>query len=153
MATMFAFRARSRRWSPLFDLLRQMGLVNNPLGPRAHGLSVRRPKWRAVSFLRNFIEDIPKELFRAAQIDGAGHFQQIYNIVLSASRLRSFPGHLHHGTSYGSWNNVIPDVAAAAGRRAASTISRLVFSASTGEYVKANTASSWPASPSARFPC
>ena len=39
----------------------------------------------SVFILRQFIEDIPKELFESAQIDGAGHIQQIVNIVLPMS--------------------------------------------------------------------
>lgn len=39
-----------------------------------------------IFILKQFIEnDIPKELFESAQIDGAGHFQQITNIVLPMS--------------------------------------------------------------------
>jgi len=35
--------------------------------------------------LRNFIEDIPQDLFDAAEVDGASHLQQVYNIVLPMS--------------------------------------------------------------------
>lgn len=35
--------------------------------------------------LRNFIEDLPKDLFEAAEIDGASHFQQIVNVVIPMS--------------------------------------------------------------------
>ena len=35
--------------------------------------------------LRNFIEDIQKELFEAAQMDGASHLQQVFHIVLPMS--------------------------------------------------------------------
>jgi hypothetical protein len=35
--------------------------------------------------LRNFIEDLPKDLFEAAEMDGASHFQQIRNIVIPMS--------------------------------------------------------------------
>jgi len=35
--------------------------------------------------LRNFIEDIPKDLFEAAEIDGASHFHQIRNVVIPMS--------------------------------------------------------------------
>jgi ABC-type glycerol-3-phosphate transport system permease component len=38
-----------------------------------------------VFVLRNFIEEIPKELFESAQIDGANHLQQIRHIVLPMS--------------------------------------------------------------------
>ncbi|MEM4248357.1 MAG: carbohydrate ABC transporter permease, partial [Candidatus Nanoarchaeia archaeon] len=33
----------------------------------------------------NFIEDIPQDLFDAAEVDGASLFQQVYNIVLPMS--------------------------------------------------------------------
>jgi len=35
--------------------------------------------------LRNFIEEIPQDLFEAAQVDGAGPFKQIFNIVIPMS--------------------------------------------------------------------
>ena len=38
-----------------------------------------------VFILRHFIEEIPKELFESAEIDGAGHLQQIWNIVVPMS--------------------------------------------------------------------
>jgi ABC-type glycerol-3-phosphate transport system permease component len=38
-----------------------------------------------VFILRQFIEEIPKELFESAEIDGAGHLRQIANIVLPMS--------------------------------------------------------------------
>lgn len=67
----------------LFNLLRELGLVNNLLAlvlMAAVGGQVA-----GVFILRNFIEDIPKELFESAQIDGAGHFQQIRHIILPLS--------------------------------------------------------------------
>ena len=39
----------------------------------------------SVFILRQFIDEIPKELFESAQIDGAGHLQQIVHIVLPMS--------------------------------------------------------------------
>jgi ABC-type glycerol-3-phosphate transport system permease component len=38
-----------------------------------------------VFILRNFIEEIPQDLFEAAQMDGATPFQQIYTIVVPMS--------------------------------------------------------------------
>jgi ABC-type glycerol-3-phosphate transport system permease component len=38
-----------------------------------------------VFILKQFIEEIPRELFETAQIDGAGHLRQIGNIVLPMS--------------------------------------------------------------------
>lgn len=39
----------------------------------------------SIFILKQFIEEIPKELFESAQIDGAGHLQQIRHIVLPLS--------------------------------------------------------------------
>jgi ABC-type glycerol-3-phosphate transport system permease component len=36
----------------------------------------------AIFVLRSFVEDIPQDLFEAAEIDGANHFQQMRIIVL-----------------------------------------------------------------------
>lgn len=58
-----------------------------------------------IFILRNFIEDIPKELFESAQIDGAGHFQQIWNIVIPMSA--SIISVACIMDFLGSWNNVI----------------------------------------------
>ena len=38
-----------------------------------------------VFVLKQFIEEIPKELFESAEVDGAGHLQQIVHIVLPMS--------------------------------------------------------------------
>ncbi len=87
----------------LFDLLRQMGLVNNlwalvlmaSVGGQVAGVFI----------LRNFIEDIPKELFESAQLDGAGHLQQIRHIILPLSA--SIISVTCIMDFLGSWNNVI----------------------------------------------
>jgi ABC-type glycerol-3-phosphate transport system permease component len=58
-----------------------------------------------VFILRQFIEEIPKELFESAEIDGAGHLQQIRNIVLPLSG--SVMGTLAIMQFIGNWNNLM----------------------------------------------
>lgn len=68
---------------PLFILLKNMSLLNTfwalIIVYVAGGQVVQ------IYVLRNFIEDIPGDLFDAAEVDGASHFQQVYNIVLPMS--------------------------------------------------------------------
>lgn len=58
-----------------------------------------------VFILRQFIEEIPKELFESAEIDGAGHVQQIWNIVLPMSG--SVLSTLAIMQFIGNWNNLL----------------------------------------------
>jgi len=67
----------------LFVLLKDMGLVNNLLALVI--MASVGGQVTGVFILRNFIEDIPKELFESAQMDGAGHFQQIRHVILPLS--------------------------------------------------------------------
>jgi multiple sugar transport system permease protein len=65
---------------PLFELLTKMNMLNSLwtliiLG--AAGGQVFN-----IFVLRNFIEDLPRDLFEAAEIDGASHFKQMVNVVL-----------------------------------------------------------------------
>jgi len=68
---------------PLFELLRNLNLLNtlwalvvvNVAGAQVFNIYV----------LRNFIEDLPRDLFEAAEMDGASHFQQLLNIVVPMS--------------------------------------------------------------------
>ena len=68
---------------PLFLLLKSFSLLNSlwalvivgAAGGQVFNLYV----------LRNFIEDLPKDLFEAAEMDGASHLQQVRNIVLPLS--------------------------------------------------------------------
>lgn len=68
---------------PLFSLLKDLSLLNTLWALIIVG--VASAQVFNIYVLRNFIEDLPKDLFEAADIDGASHFQQIRNIVLPMS--------------------------------------------------------------------
>ena len=88
---------------PLFSLLKNLSLLNtlwaliivHVAGGQAFNLFV----------LRNFIEDIPKDLFEAADMDGAGHFKQLIHIVVPMSG--SIIGTLAIFIFIGSWNEYL----------------------------------------------
>lgn len=65
---------------PLFRLLKSMDLLNTLIALVIVGTSAGQIF--AIFVLRNFISDIPQDLFEAAEIDGANHFQQMRTIVL-----------------------------------------------------------------------
>ncbi len=67
----------------VFWLIRNLGLVNNLWALIVVGSAGGQVV--GIFILKQFIEDIPKELFESAQIDGANHFRQILNIVLPMS--------------------------------------------------------------------
>lgn len=67
----------------LFMLLKNLGMLNQ-LWPMII-LGATFGQAFCVFILRQFIEDIPNELFESAQIDGASHLQQIIHIVLPMS--------------------------------------------------------------------
>ena len=68
---------------PLFSLLKDLNLLNTLWALIIVGVSVGQVFNLFV--LRNFIEDLPKDLFEAAEMDGASHFQQVINIVIPMS--------------------------------------------------------------------
>lgn len=68
---------------PLFTLLKNMGLLNTLWALIV--VSIAGGQVIQIYVLRNFIEDLPVDLFDAAEVDGASHFQQIRNIVLPMS--------------------------------------------------------------------
>jgi ABC-type glycerol-3-phosphate transport system permease component len=68
---------------PLFTLLRDMNLLNTLAALIIVGAS--GGQIFGIFVLRNFISDVPQDLFEAAEIDGANHFQQMRNIVIPLS--------------------------------------------------------------------
>jgi multiple sugar transport system permease protein len=68
---------------PLFRLLRDMNLLNTLTALILVGAA--QGQVFAIFMLRNFVEDVPRDLYEAAEIDGAGHFRQMWTVVLPLS--------------------------------------------------------------------
>jgi len=68
---------------PLFTLLKDLSLLNTLTALILVGTSAGQVF--AIFVLRNFVSDIPGDLFEAAEIDGASHFQQMRVIVIPLS--------------------------------------------------------------------
>jgi ABC-type glycerol-3-phosphate transport system permease component len=68
---------------PLFRLLADMNLLNTLAALILVGASSGQVF--AIFVLRNFVADLPGDLYEAAEIDGANHFQQLRNVVLPLS--------------------------------------------------------------------
>jgi multiple sugar transport system permease protein len=68
---------------PLFTLLKEMNLLNTLWALIIVGIAGGQVF--NIFVLRNFIEDLPKDLFEAAEMDGASHFKQIVNVVIPMS--------------------------------------------------------------------
>jgi raffinose/stachyose/melibiose transport system permease protein len=69
---------------PLFIVLRQAHLLNNPLGVAMPQAAFALPI--SIVIMRPFFRAIPKELQDAAAIDGCGPFRFYWSIVLPLSR-------------------------------------------------------------------
>jgi len=87
----------------LFELIKSLGMINKLYALVLVGAVGGQVT--CIFILRQFIEDIPKELFESAQIDGAGHFQQIRHIVFPMSG--SVMGTLAIMQFIGQWNNLM----------------------------------------------
>lgn len=68
---------------PLYILLRDLDLLNTLTALVIVGAS--GGQIFAIFTLRQFVSDIPQDLFEAAEIDGANHFQQMRTIVVPLS--------------------------------------------------------------------
>ncbi|MBI1337324.1 MAG: ABC transporter permease subunit [Phycisphaera sp.] len=65
---------------PLFRLLADLNLLNTLSALVIVGAASGQVF--AIFVLRNFVADIPRDLYEAAEIDGANHFQQVWNVVV-----------------------------------------------------------------------
>lgn len=88
---------------PLFAILKHLNLLNTLWALIILGTSFGLVF--SIYVLRNFIEEIPRDLFEAAEIDGASHFQQIVNIVIPMSG--SIIGTLGILLFLGTWNDFL----------------------------------------------
>jgi len=68
---------------PLFSQLQHMGMLNSLWTLAALGIAGGQAF--QIYVLRHFIEDIPQDLFEAAEIDGAGHWKQVRHVVIPMS--------------------------------------------------------------------
>jgi len=68
---------------PLFMLLKNLSLLNTFWALIV--VYVTGGQVVQIYILRNFISEIPEDLFDAAEVDGASHLRQVYNIVLPMS--------------------------------------------------------------------
>ena len=69
--------------TPLFMLLKSLKLLNTLWALVLIGISAGQVF--SIFVLRNFIEDLPRDLFEAAEMDGASHLQQVFNVVIPMS--------------------------------------------------------------------
>ncbi|HWL53207.1 MAG TPA: carbohydrate ABC transporter permease [Chthoniobacteraceae bacterium] len=88
---------------PLFSVLQSLHLLNTlwalVLLGASSGLVL------TIYVLRNFIEEIPKDLFEAAEMDGASHLHQIIHVVIPMSK--SIIGTLAILTFLHAWNDFL----------------------------------------------
>ena len=88
---------------PMFKLITSLGLYNSYLALILPGIAGGQAF--NIYVLRNFIEDIPQDLFDAIEIDGGSILQQIWHIVVPMSM--PIIGTLGILTIIGQWNNFV----------------------------------------------
>jgi len=86
---------------PVFMLLKSMHLLNTLFALILLGVSGGQVF--NVFILRHFIEEIPKDLFEAAEMDGASHYQRMINIVIPMAA--PMLGTLAIFSFMGGWND------------------------------------------------
>jgi ABC-type glycerol-3-phosphate transport system permease component len=88
---------------PLFTLMKGLHLLNSLVGLAIVGAA--GGQIFCLYVLRSFIEDMPKEFFECARIDGASHLQQVIHVVIpQTAGLISTLAILRF---VGEWNNFI----------------------------------------------
>ncbi|HEX8372270.1 MAG TPA: carbohydrate ABC transporter permease [Chthoniobacterales bacterium] len=88
---------------PLFQLLKSLNLLNSLWALIILGTAGGQVF--AIFVLRNFIEDLPRDLFEAAEMDGASHFRQVCHIVFPMSA--PIIGTLSILAFLGQWNDFL----------------------------------------------
>jgi ABC-type glycerol-3-phosphate transport system permease component len=88
---------------PLFSLLKDLDLINTLWAIIVVG--VAGGQVFNIFVLRNFIEDLPRDLFEAAEMDGASHLQQIRTVVIPLSM--PIIGTLSILAFLGAWNEFL----------------------------------------------
>ncbi|MHA7189430.1 carbohydrate ABC transporter permease [Arthrobacter sp. MDT2-16] len=89
--------------TPLYLLLRQLDLLNTPIGVALPQVAFGIPI--GIVILRPFFQGIPRELEEAATLDGAGHIQFFLKVLIPMS----VPALMTLGvlTFVGSWNGYL----------------------------------------------
>jgi len=67
----------------LLDLLGDLGMMNSLWGVLV--VTTATGQAAGIYILKQFIEELPSEAFEAAQMDGAGHLQQIWHVLIPLS--------------------------------------------------------------------
>lgn len=88
---------------PMFKLITSLGLYNTHFALILPGIAGGQAF--NIFVLRNFIEDIPQDLFDAIEIDGGNTFYQIWHVVVPMSM--PILGTLGILSIIGQWNNFV----------------------------------------------
>ncbi len=115
---------------PLFNLLKSGHLLNTLWALIIVGVAGAQVV--NVYILRNFIEDLPRDLFEAAEMDGATHFQQLLNVVIPMSG--PILGTLFILLFLGTWNDFLLPLITLRDPKLYTLGVRLIYL--DGEYVK-----------------